>query len=458
MYSPPVGLLYLAAVLRERTGHAVEVFDDWQPADLARRFDACLRRFRPTVVGISALTATAELLHRLAAQVKQTRPETLVVAGGAHATAWPADCLADRNIDAVAVHEGEETLPRLVEALDRGQDLEGVPGLMRRGPSGSAESTGPAVFIEDLDALPHPAYDLIDLPFYWRHRPMSPLGPIRSLPILTSRGCPYPCTYCHQVMGKRFRARSVESVLDEIGWMCERHDIRALEVLDDAFNLDQDRAARILEGIIARGYARRLKLRFPNGLRVDHLDEPLLDLLRAAGTDMLGLGIESGSARIQRQIGKPVDLARAERLIRYADRIGVLVAGYFMVGFPGETEADLRATYEFALRSALHQAMFFIVIPFPGTALHERHPAPHNAPARLSDYIYFRTSFNLSDVEDERFFALRRQALRRFYTSPRRLWRLWRTYPDPWHLPRYIPFMLRSFFSRSMSSGSPEPA
>jgi radical SAM superfamily enzyme YgiQ (UPF0313 family) len=282
---------------------------------------------------------------------------------------------------------------------------------------------------------------------------MTSVGPSRSLPVLTSRGCPFACIYCHGVMGKRYRTRSAADVLDEIAAMIDRHRVEAVEFVDDTFNFDRRRTEAILEGIVARRWNRVLRLRFPSGLRIDRLDPELLDLLKEAGTDYIVLGIESGSPRIQRLIRKNVDLDRAERLIRHAAGRGLFVAGFFMAGFPTETEAEIRATYEFAARSDLHQAMFYTAIPFPGTALAALLGRESRVPP---GHVYNRSAFNLSAVPDARFQELRRQAIARFYGSPRRLWRIVRDYPNPRALPLYLPFMIRSVLrpGRTMGAGA----
>jgi len=346
------------------------------------------------------------------------------------------------------LHEGEQTFLKLLSARESGRPFDSTAGLALRDTDGELLRTPPADFIPDLDQLPCPDWSLIDLPFYWKHRSITSVGPSRSLPLFASRGCPFGCIYCHQVMGKRFRARSPQNVLDEIAGMLERYDLRALEIIDDTFNYDREWALTILEGIASRGWPRRLRLRFPSGFRIDRLDREMLDLAQAAGTDYFVLGIESGSPRIQKLIKKNVDLKRADELIRYAAGKGMFVAGFFMAGFPTETEADLRATYDFAVQSALHQAMFYVAIPFPGTELHRKY---FRQESRFSHpgHVYNRAGYNLSEVPDDRFLAMRRRAIMRFYGSPGRLWRLFWAYPNRRSLPAYLPFMLRSMFSRT---------
>jgi hypothetical protein len=158
--------------------------------------------------------------------------------------------------------------------------------------------------------------------------------------------------------------------------------------------------------------------------------------MRRAGTNYMSFAIETASDRLQRLIGKRLRLDRAREAIRTASELGIFCDGFFMIGFPSETEEEAGETVRFALESRLHTAKFFIVVPFPETELYARYvQAPANGDAPLESYDYFYTRQNLSDMPDGRLHALVLDAFRRFYRDPRRLWRTWRAHPMPLLLP-----------------------
>lgn len=427
---PPMGLLYLGAVLRA-AGHEVRLFDaaeDERPAYPA--FRAAARAFAPDVVAFSAITFEASSLLAMARAARETVPAAKVVVGGPHATSYPLRCASHPDIDAVVIGEGERTLPELVDAFAAGRDGHDVPGTVRVDGAGALVHSPPRAPIGDLDALPFPAWDLLDLPLYRRFSSMANVGRRPYLPLVTSRGCPWRCIYCHQVHGKTFRARSPASVLAEIDEVSRRFGIADFEVVDDVFNLDRDRAAAILEGVAAR--PGRTALQFPNGVRTDLLDDGMIRLMARAGTQYVAVAVESATPRLQRLIRKNLDLDKARANAVKCVDAGLYVTGFFMLGFPTETLAEARATVDFALSSPLHQAQFFVVTPFEGTPLYDACAdvlRERGISLRPEDLEYFRGACNVSAMTDAELFGLQREAYRRFYAAPLRVLRILRDHP-----------------------------
>jgi radical SAM superfamily enzyme YgiQ (UPF0313 family) len=428
----PLGILYLAAALRRaRPGRdELRVLDAGRQglsvADLGRMAG----EWEPRVVGLSALTPEASAVHAIAAAVRARAPGATVVVGGPHATAAPGDLLADPNIDVVCLGEGEQTFSELIDALDCGACLEGVAGLAVRDGAGQVTLTARRALVAELDSLPWPAWDLVDLPGYSRSRNMNG-GMLAARPyagLFTSRGCPHHCIYCHDVFGKAIRWRSAANVLDEVEHLYRERGVRELHVYDDIFNLDAERAAAICDGLLSRGL--RLKLAFPNALRGDALERGLIEKLAAAGTYTACLAVETASPRLQKLLGKHLDLDGVSGAIEDCARAGILTIGYFMLGFPTETLDELRATVDFALRSRLHRASFFAVVPFPGTALERLARQHHPGYSYGRHFGYFSTESFYSWATGIDLGAIQRNAYRRFYLDPARLWALWRAYPS----------------------------
>jgi radical SAM superfamily enzyme YgiQ (UPF0313 family) len=437
--NPPLGLLMLAAWLRTRMRADVAVLDLKFERDPVRAVRAHVAAFRPHLVGISALTPEAELARRAARAVKMVDSALPVLLGGPHATAFGEEALEERAFDVAVLGEGEETLLELARLVasegarwkDPG-NLDAVRGIAYRAweaPELPVRRTALRPFIQDLDALPLPAWDLIDLKRYWAFPSMASIGVRPYVPIFTSRGCPFRCIYCHNLFGKRFRCRSVASVLDELSWIRRKLGVADLEVLDDIANFDRPRWRELLEALSRNGP--RWTVNFPNALRADLLEPEEIVALKRAGAGEVSVAIETASPRLQELIGKELDCSRAARAIEGLARQRILTRGFFMAGFPTETADELYATMKFAWDSPLHLALFFTVNPFRGTKLHELCRQAGRLPERPRsiDYEYYGAPFNASEIPEARFRLMVRTAYARFYLDPVRMARIARDRP-----------------------------
>ncbi|MFZ5565345.1 MAG: B12-binding domain-containing radical SAM protein, partial [Thermodesulfobacteriota bacterium] len=228
--------------------------------------------------------------------------------------------------------------------------------------------------------------------------------------------------------------RSPENFVAEISLLYHRYGVREFHIIDDIFNIDRPRMHDILRRIIDGGM--KIKIAFPNGLRGDLLTHEDIDLLAAAGAYMITLAIETASPRMQKVIRKNLDIPKVMDNIAYAAGRGLIVKGYFMIGFPGETVEEMKQTIDLAVRSRLDLAHFFTVIPFEGTELAQmardlypgvsREIATHYLPAR--PFYQEATGYNLNRLQKIayiRFYASFR-TVRTFFKIPRKLHRLWR--------------------------------
>jgi radical SAM superfamily enzyme YgiQ (UPF0313 family) len=457
----PLGIMYIASVLRE-SGHDVRIFDHGYREDGLARFRAALRDFQPAVVGLSALTSESMVMEQMAATARAACPEATVMVGGPHATAYPVRCALNPAIDYVVVGEGEVTAVELVNSLTKGGSPPAeIPGLFFRGDSDEVIDTGERATIEDVDSIPFPAWDLVDIDFYSRFSPMSDTGRRRHMLLFTSRGCPFKCIYCHEVQGKRFRSRSPENVLKEMELLRERHGVNDFEIIDDIFNFDRARMLDILARV--RSLHPLPTLNFPNALRTDILDERQIIALKQSGTRSLCVAVETVTPRLQKFVKKHLRVGRVAENIDLAVKHGMFVRGFFMLGFPTETLSEARATVEFACGSNLHEALFFIVTPFAGTALHELYMdqlrEKNREPTPLDEMNFLNGTgiHNLSEMTDSELFGLQREAFRRFYVSPRRLARLAMRHPRPWTLAERFSSGLGHMFSRRGASAAERP-
>lgn len=396
----PLGLMYIASYLLREKKHEVKIID--MAADNLSVEEACknIVAGAPTIVGLSVLSVEASAMHLLAKKIKDISPEITVIVGGPHVSSDPKSILSDKYIDYLVLGEGEETMKELLEALDHGNPVNEVRGITYR-KNGEIVSTPPRPFVDDLDALPFPAWDLInveryfDLPtfniFYASKRYMS---------IFTSRGCPYRCTYCHNIFGKRFRVRTPENVFQEIEYLYKTYDIREFQIVDDVFNVKKERAKAICDLIIKSDLTTFLT--FPNGIRGDAVDQELLYKLKQAGTYKITYAIETGSPRLQKLIGKNINLPKLQDTITLTNKLDILTHGFFMAGFPTETKEELQLTLDFAIKSKLNTLGFHVLTPFPGTEIYNQllEMGESNIDTESLDYTKVKSNFSESTPDE----------------------------------------------------------
>jgi anaerobic magnesium-protoporphyrin IX monomethyl ester cyclase len=366
----PVGILYLSAYLKKHLPGRVEV--DCIDLRLESSQEACmverLTRFAPDVIGVSTLAFEKRFLQEYVPLFREHAPQATIIVGGPYATSNYDELLTQSGVDYVVVGEGEETLRQFVTSLLQGGNVRSIKGLAYR-EDHQVVCNESQPYIADLDGIPVADYDLVDLESYWGdHRQMNLLlAEERYVPVLSSRACPYQCIFCHNTFGKKFRKRSPQHFVDEIVMLYDRFAVREFHIIDDVFNIDRDRLRAILDLIIASGM--KIRLAFPNGLRGDRLDPEDIRLLQRAGAYMLTMAIETASPRMQSIIRKNMDIPKVLDNINYAAALGLIVTGYFMLGFPGEGADELEETVQAACNSKLDLAFFHVVVPFKGTEL-----------------------------------------------------------------------------------------
>lgn len=423
----PLGIGFVAESARQ-AGHEVKLLDARLHRLSAQETKERIKNARPDVIGISAIhfekQGTVELAKALAGEVRAP-----VVLGGPLVSTSGRELVQENLISAAIYGEGELAFNSFLEETEQGGDYSRVPALIYK-KDGEVRETAPGPFISDLDGSP-PAWDLIDPHLYFRTFGRSTLNMLRRSPrsvsIFTSRGCPFGCIYCHNTFGRKFRARSPESVLDEVKKLRRDYDIKELEIVDDAFNVDLERAKQIAAGLCRETPG--LHISFSNGLRADRMDRELIDLLRRAGVYRINYAVETASPRLQKLIKKNLDLDRTREAISYTASAGIFCLGYFMLGFPTETEEEMEMTVEYGLGSDLHAAGIFYVTPFPGTELARSYPLPEELKPALDKVDYTKMEVNMSPVPDETLKRISRRFYREFHFSPDRMWRTFRVVP-----------------------------
>ena len=410
---PPYSLAMTAAVLRK--DHAVRILDCPAQRVSEKKLSELAQRTAPDIIIASISTETVEGDLEVLARIKGLPKKPIVVIFGVHASVFADEILADGVVDFVVRGEPERTVENLMSALSTGVDVRGVKGISGRDADGRIFSTEDREFIEDLDVLPFPAWDLIDLDRY-----TLPVSRRRFLMINTSRGCPFACAFCtaRAYYGSAARPRSSSRIIAEIRSDLERFAVRDFFFWSDTFTLVRSRVEGLCRAILAGG----LKVRWVANSRVDTVDADLLALMKKSGCWMISYGLESGDDRILEASGKKITAEQIERTVRATKAAGIKTAGHFIFGLPGETERTAAATLVLAKKLDLDLAHFYAAVPYPGSPLFEQ--ASREGWIRGRPWNRFSQSEFVMDqpgISAAALFKMWRRAYRAFYLRPKTL-------------------------------------
>jgi anaerobic magnesium-protoporphyrin IX monomethyl ester cyclase len=371
---PSLGVLTLAAFLRER-GAQVRV-NDLTFARSLRPVRESILGFHPDLLGVHTKSLT---LPRALSIARLGRAAgILTIAGGPDAVSRP-EVYLDGGFDAVATGEGELTLTELARLAARSEPIDAVHGIIT-GTHGNLHRTPGRPFLKEIDALPHPAWDLIDMEAYlrkWHRR----TGERRSA-ILTSRGCPFDCSWCSKpAFGRSFRQQSPGRVLDELEALVRTYRVDYVRFCDDVFGIHRRWLETLLDGFEARD----LHLRFECLARVDLLKPDLLGRLKRAGLERVYLGVESGSQRMLDLMNRGTRLEQVEQVATSLREADVRQFWFLMLGYPSETLEDIEETLRLFRRFSPEEYSVSIAVPVPGTRFYDAvrdRLRTHRAPGR----------------------------------------------------------------------------
>jgi anaerobic magnesium-protoporphyrin IX monomethyl ester cyclase len=390
----PLDIAYVAALLEKQ--HKVQIIDapneGWKNLELIdetkyrqglenKEIAIRVKRWSPDVVGITIpFSGWWKPAFEIASLVKSIDKDVVTVLSGLHPSARPADCLTHASADFAVIGEPEQTMSELADVLEQGKmaDLKKVRGIAFT-ENGEKVTTPPRPAIQDLDSLPFPARHLLPMDMYFAAVKENPLrGEINKpwTPMITSRGCPHNCVFCsiHVVMGKKWRSRSPENVVDELEQIVRTYRIKQIDFNDDNLTLDKKRMENICDLIVKRGLD--IEWYTPNGVRADTLDETLLTKMKASGCKKLRIAPESGVQRVVDQvIKKNLDLKEVEKAVVLSKKVGIKVGCFFVIGLIGETKGEIEETinYAYKLRKlGADSFIFSIATPLYGTELYEQ--------------------------------------------------------------------------------------
>jgi len=414
---PPLGILYIASVL-EMMNHEVQVFDI--DPDVNDCIDE-IKTFSPRIIGISCYTNTYKKALRLNKNLRQELPESLFIAGGVHATARPLETMTEMRPDYLIYAEGERAITQLVNFIENQQtysELANIKGLYYW-IDGEIKYNGPPDLIDDLDSIPFPARHLLNFDPY-----LVPPGMIRGFvrgrvtTIFTSRGCPYPCTYCasSNVQGKKVRRRSAENVVRELELLVKNYKINGFYICDDLVTEDHDWMIEFSGKLEDKN----LNLAWACQSRVDTLDEQMLVAMKRSGCVQIDFGVESGSDKTLKTMKKSTTVEAARSVFAMTSKVGVRSCATFIIGFPQETEKDMEETFNLAKEINADFTAFYFLTPYPGTPIY--HTAVENnwldpSLAQSEKFTHRQVELPIMAIElaPERLAAIRRRFQNHFF-------------------------------------------
>lgn len=350
------GLGYIAEILKV-SGFEYDVLDmslGYTYKDLKRKIES----FHPYLIGVSMMTYRYKDTYKLIKNIKKDYQEIAIATGGPHISLFREKALYDcPEMDYGIALEGEQTLVDLC----RGNSLDTIKGLIFR-KDNYVFYNGDRPFLKELDSIPFPKYEKFELEKSINKK-------INALPIVSSRGCPFQCTYCpvKSSIGKIFRARGPENIMGELTYWYEK-GFRRFSFADDNFTLIKERVYKLCE-LIKKSELKDLKLSCDNGIRADRVDSDLLKFMREVGFYRIAIGVEAGNDKILKKLKKRESIEVIKKAIKNACDLGFEVDLFFLVGSPDETWQDLQDSFKIALNYPIGTAYFYNIIPFPNTEL-----------------------------------------------------------------------------------------
>ena len=347
---PHAGIGYIAAILL-KNGHNVEILDMRVHPHIKDSINK-INKFKPDMIGLTSPSRGYIIAYNLIKEIKKHYNIPIVI-GGPHASTIEEQILKDTPVDYAVMGEGEYTILDLVNSVKPSE----IKGLIWKDEGKIIKNTS-REWIENLDTLPFPAFELFELDKYMD----------KKIPIVTSRGCPYRCVYCsiNLTMGHKFRARSAKNVVDELEyWVKKGYNYFGFN--DDCFTFDMQRAKDICDLIIKRGLKIKWELR--NGIRIDKLDEELMRKMRNAGCVYISFGIESAVQDVLNKMRKGLSIEHVREKVLLAEKLKIKHGGFFIIGLPGDNFERFKQTLDFALSLPFDEVRFYNAIPYPGTEL-----------------------------------------------------------------------------------------
>ncbi|HXW01260.1 MAG TPA: radical SAM protein [Anaerolineae bacterium] len=485
-----MGLGYLAGSLLAH-GYECEIWDSSVESDI-ESLDEKLARDPFDIVCLSAPTPLIVQAWEAAAIAK--KHGALTILGGPHLTLMPHESIEKPEVDLVVRGEGEYTIIEIMRALEKELQIAGsklqvagnrshishltspiqprlfdpeagwgrILGLSWRNLDGKIMHNLDRPLPDDIDAIPFPAFQLFKIDRYTNLNPLTDGLDMnaRAFTIVTSRGCPYKCTYCSKpITGDTWRGRTVENVIAEWSWLVNDLGATEIGITDDIWNLDKDRAKELCRALI-KARLNHVPWVTIHGMKVNNTDAELFGLMKQAGCKRVGFGVENGDDWMLRHVikkGQTVDMVR--QAFKWSKEAKLQTMGFFIFGMPGETEESMEKTIRLALELDPDLAHFMMAAPFPGTEMWETLKKHGDVFSDQMDWSQIaiqddQAHFAFGDLTKETVERKWHEAHRRFYLRPKRIARI-AIRKDTW---QRFPYYLKTAANMLLGLGEREAA
>lgn len=436
---PPISLCNIASVLREN-GFDVRINDCPSEGVNSDGLMKIISDFQPDLLIMNSSTPSINSDVKIPALVKSTAPACKIAAFGIHAGVLPDEVFTlSPGLDFIIRGEPEYSALDLAQKLQTGESLAGAAGISYR-LNGKIEHNPNRPFYPELDELPYPAWDLVNLNNY-----TLPFTGKRFVMIMSSRGCPYDCTFCvaQSYYGKKVRKRSAERITDEIEWTMKTFGIADFFFWSESFTIVKKNIHGLCDEILKRG----LKIRWVCNSRVDNIDEELLLNMKKAGCWMISYGIESADQGILDRAKKGVTIEQVREAVKITRKIGFQIAGHFVLGLPGETEETLKKTAKFSRELDLDYAQYYCASPWPGSRFYDE--AKKEGWLTTDNWDMFEQSFCILDypgLPADRIMKIRDQMTKAFYYRPSTVWKTIKKIKSPTEFKNFV-IMVKNYLT-----------
>ncbi|MCX7957445.1 MAG: B12-binding domain-containing radical SAM protein [Deltaproteobacteria bacterium] len=364
----PISLVYIASAVKEMGGHNVSVIDMEAENLSLKQITQILIKKRPDILMMSVLTPAAVNAEELCKITRRHLKDTIIILGNLHASCFAESLITLGYADYVVHGEGEETIRELLKAIDTKSDLSGIRGISYF-QNGRCITTQKRAAPANLDEIPPPDWSLLNMSRYKINSLTKLKG--KGVPIFSTRGCPYKCTFCSfDTLSRVPRYRSPENVIEEIDRLIKDYNINFLWFLDPIFGVNKEHSSRLLELMIKRNYR---DLKWVCEMRADSVDREFIRLMRQAGCERIFIGFESGVDKLLEGVNKKAQAEQGRKAAEIIHREGIQVAGLFMIGLPGEKPEETDQTINYACNLDIDFAKFAITIPLPGSPLFDEY-------------------------------------------------------------------------------------
>lgn len=413
---PPLGLLYIAAYVREH-GHDPSIVDIPNLRWSIERAVDHVARGNPDAIGITAKTPSVRALKEFTTQLRQRGITCPIILGGAHVTAVPIETLERyATVDVGVIGEGELTCLDVLNHLEHDRPLDDVPGIVWRNAERGVVRNPPREVIPDLDILPFPAWDLLqNFPQAYPHSPMeTKRSPAAS--VITSRGCPFHCTFCDTaVFGSRVRFHSPDYTLRMLRHLIDTYGIRDVMFYDDNFFINREHMMSVCEGMIEQ----KLNLSWYCLAHEKTMKPDRLAKAREAGLWFIEMGVESGSDRILKEIQKKTTSQEVAEAATEAKKLGIRTKGNFIFGLPLETKETLQETIQFAVNSDFSYIQQSFLTIWPGSPISSNYQQYGSGITDWDQLGQYRVTFLPHGLKAEDLMSASKEFFRRFYLRPK---------------------------------------